>query len=53
MEIPSITTIQITLEILKEKLFSEIQLKSIISPLENKFSLLLDKIKTLEDKTMK
>ena len=50
VEIPSITTIQITLEILKEKLFSEIQLKSIISPLENKFSLLLDKIKILEEK---
>ena len=50
IEIPSITTIQISLEISKETLFSEIQLKSIISPLENKITLLLDKIKILEEK---
>ena len=50
IEIPFINTIKIFLEILKEALFSEIQLKSIICPLEDKISLLIDKIKILEEK---
>ena len=50
IEIPFINTIQISLEVSKETSFSEMQLKSIISPLEDKISLLVDKIKLLEER---
>ena len=50
IEIPFVDTIKISLEVSKENLFSEIQLKKIISPLNDKISLLIDKIKTLEEK---
>ena len=50
IEIPFVDTIKIFLEIYKETLFSEIQLKKLISPLDDKISLLIDKIKTLEEK---
>ena len=43
IEIPFINTITISLEIPKESLFSEIQLKSIISPNDDKISLLIEK----------
>ena len=50
IEIPFINTIKVSLEISKEGLFSEFQLKSLISPLEEKISILIDKIKILENK---
>ena len=50
IEIPFVDTIKISLEVSKENLFSEIQLKKLISPLDDKISLLIDKIKTLEEK---
>ena len=50
IEIPFVTSIKISLEISKESLFSEIQLRKIISPLNDKISLLIDKIKKLEEK---
>jgi hypothetical protein len=50
IEIPFVDTIKILLEVSKENLFSDIQLKKLISPLEDKISLLNDKIKILEEK---
>ena len=50
VEIPFVDTIKILLEVSKENLFSDIQLKKLISPLEDKISLLNDKIKILEEK---
>ena len=50
IEIPLVDKIKISLEISKETLFSEIQLKKIISPLDEKISLLIDKLKQLEEK---
>ena len=50
IEIPLVDKIKISLEISKETLFSEIQLKKIISPLDDKISLLIDKLKQLEEK---
>ena len=50
IEIPFVDTIKIHLEIPKESLFSETQLKKIISPLNKNISLLTEKIKKLEEK---
>ena len=50
IEIPLVDKIKISLQISKETLFSEIQLKKIISPLDDKISLLIDKLKILEEK---
>ena len=50
IEIPLVDKIKISLQISKETFFSEIQLKKIISPLDDKISLLIDKLKQLEEK---